>query len=98
MGLLLAVWFGLRPTPTPPIVLPATNPSVVETPKQTPTLFDLGTVQPQTFDLSASEVDKPNVVSAPKTKTPPVVKKPASGLPTKPGKENPAKKRFGYEE
>jgi serine/threonine protein kinase len=98
LGLVVAVWLGIRPARKPPIASPATAASEVETPKQIPALLDLGTAQPQNFDLSASEEGKPNVVSAPKIKTPPVVKKAGSVPPTRPGKETPARKRFGYEE
>lgn len=98
MGLVVGVWVGFRPAPKAPIASPAIAPSEVAPPKQIPAPLDLGTEQPQNLDLSASEVGKSNVVSAPKTKTPPVVKKPASAAPPRPGKETPAKKRFGYEE
>ena len=98
LGLVVAVWVGVRPAPKPPIASSATAASEVETTKQIPAPLDLGTEQPKNLDLSTSEVGKSNVESAPKTKTPPVVKKPGSVSPTRPGKETPAKKRFGYEE
>ena len=98
LGLVAAVWVGLRPESKPPIASPATAPSEVTTTKQMPALLDMGTVPPQTFDLSASDEGMPNVVPAPKAKTPPVVKKPLGGLPTRPANATPAKKRFGYEE
>ena len=99
MGVVAVAWLGFRPAPKSTATSSATSSSLSETPKQTPPLPDLGTGPTPLVETATSEVSKPSeMVSAPKQKAPPVVKKPTSVPATRPVKENPAKKRFGYEE
>ncbi len=99
MGVVAVVWLGFRPGPKPTATSSVVLPSVSESPKQKPTVPDLGTGHPPIVETTGSEVSKPTeTVSAPKTKTPPIVKKPTSVPVMRPGKANLEKKRFGYEE
>jgi serine/threonine-protein kinase len=99
MGVVAVAWLGFRPAPKSTATSSATSSSLSETPKQTPPLPDLGTGPTPLVETATSEVSKPSeMVSAPKTKTPPIVKKPTSVPVMRPGKANLEKKRFGYEE
>jgi serine/threonine protein kinase len=98
-GIIAVVWIGSRPAPRPATTAPATAPSGAETPKQTPPLPDLGIAQPPTVGTSPPEATSPRETAVPpKPKTSPIAKKPMSGPPTRPAKDNPAKKRLDYEE
>jgi len=99
LGVVAVVWLSFRPGPKPTATSSAVLPSVSESPKQKPTMPDLGTGDPPIVETTGSEVSKPTeTVSAPKAKTPPIVKKPTSVPVMRPGKANLEKKRFGYEE
>ena len=99
MSLASAVWLAYRPALRSTTASLSTGPNLVEPPKRTPAVPDLGTAPPQSVEASPPEASKASeTVSPPKQKTQPVVKKPPSVPATRPAKDNPVKKRFGYEE
>lgn len=95
LGLVAAVWVGLRPESKPPI---ASAPSEEVASKQMPAPLDMMTVAPQIFDLSSIREERSTVEPAPKAKMQSVAKKPPNTPMTRPANSTPAKKRLDYEE
>ena len=102
IGLVVTLWVSVRPAPKPQAPVPATEPSVVETPKPAKERHDLGgTVSVRAEDLPSSE-SKPEAVTSRaqvvKPRAPAGAKVGPSAQPARPANKTPAKKRFGYEE
>ena len=101
-GLTVALWVSFRPAPKPQPPLPATQPSMVQTPEPTKERLDLSVASPASaLDLPSRE-SKPESVTArapaTKPKIPAATKVAPRVEPARPVNKTPAKKRFGYEE
>ena len=102
MGLIVALWVSFRPAAKPQPPLPATQPSVVQTPEPIKERLDLGAASVASAEDLPSKESRAEAVTARapavKPKTPAGTKVAPRVEPARPANKTPAKKRFGYEE